>query len=322
MTDNTVHNKLSDGTAQNILSDGTAQNILSAGTAQTMYDKYILSNGSRMLPIGFGTYNPGSADSEEMIKMAIDAGYRYFDTASLYGTERALGNAIRERGIPREEFYIASKLWIDEMGYEETMAAFERTLARLQTDYLDLYLIHWPRKDEEDTDWKARGIDTWRAMEELHAQGRIRNLGLSNFLPHHMEVILTNCKVKPVVNQLEVHPGYMQEAAIAYCRENDVLVQAWSPLGRGQLLSHPFVTGLAGKYGKSAAQVVLRYLIQRGIVPLVKASGAERMRQNLDVFDFEITGEDMSMLTCLPQVAWSGEHPDYSIPKARSNPEV
>lgn len=282
-------------------------------------ETFTLSNGQQVPVIGFGTYNPGGKDSCRMVLDAIETGYRYFDTASLYETERALGEAVKQSGIDRSEFVIATKLWIDEMGYKETYEAFERSLNRLQTDYLDFYLIHWPRREENDTDWKERCLTTWKAMEELQEKGRIKALGLSNFLPHHLEIIWQEGRIKPMVNQMELHPGYMQEAALAACSVNEILAQAWSPLGRAKLLEHPFMNLLADKYAKSPAQISLRYLLQRGIQPLVKASGKERMKQNLDVFDFIIEAEDMSLLSCLPQTAWSGEHPDYGIPKVKSN---
>lgn len=282
-------------------------------------DTYTLSNGLAIPSIGFGTYNPNGGDDCEIIKTAIEVGYRYFDTASLYETERSLGRAVKESGIDRKELFIASKVWMDEMGYEQTKEAFERTLNRLQMDYLDFYLIHWPRSSEDDADWRERDLETWCAMEELYEQGKIKGLGLSNFLPHHMENILQHCKVKPLVNQLEVHPGYTQATATAYCEQKGVLVQAWSPLGRSKLLEHPSLLNMASKYGKSVAQICLRFLIQKNIIPLVKASGMERMKENMDVFDFEITWEDMSVLESMPQIAWSGEHPDFCIPKVQSN---
>ncbi len=286
---------------------------------KSLQDTYTLSNGLKIPCMGFGTYNPNEGDNCKIIHTAMEAGYRYFDTASLYGTERALGRAVKESGISREEFFIVSKLWMDEMGYTETKQAFERTLSRLQTDYLDMYLIHWPKRSAEDTKWKERDLDTWRAMEELYAEGKIKGLGLSNFLPHHMDNILKHCKVKPLVNQLEVHPGYMQETATSYCKREGVMVQAWSPLGRSKLLESPVLLGLASKYGKSAAQISLRFLSQKNIIPLVKASGIERMKENMDIFDFEIEWEDMSLLECMSQVAWSGEHPDFQIPNVSSN---
>ncbi len=286
---------------------------------KSINDTYTLANGLEIPCMGFGTYNPQGGDNCKIIRTAMEAGYRYFDTASLYETERALGQAVKESGIDRKELFIASKLWIDEMGYEETKQAFERTLNRLQMDYLDLYLIHWPRRSEDDMDWKKRDLETWRAMEELYEEGKIKGLGLSNFLPHHLDHILDNCKVMPLVDQLEIHPGYSQEAAAAYCKSKNVLVQAWSPLGRSKLLAHPILCRMAEKYGKSVAQISLRFLVQKNIIPLVKASGMERMKENMDIFDFEINREDMWVLECMPQDAWLGEHPDFHIPKRLSN---
>ncbi|MDD2971078.1 MAG: aldo/keto reductase [Lachnospiraceae bacterium] len=281
-------------------------------------DCYQLNNGLQIPCMGFGTYNAKDGDNREIIGTAIKAGYRYFDTASLYGTERDLGAAIRESGIPREEFFIVSKVWIDEMGYEEVKKAFAASLERLQMDYLDLYLIHWPRKSEDDTEWKKRLTMTWLAMEELYDTGKVRGLGLSNFLPHHIEVLMHNAKIKPVVDQLEIHPGYSQEAAVAYCKANNIQVQAWSPIGRSALLTNPYMMSLAEKYHVSVAQLCLRFLIQKGIIPLPKASTMERMKQNQDVFGFDISEEDMWILTCMPQNLWLGEHPDFAVPTATS----
>ena len=286
---------------------------------KTFADKYTLLNGMTIPGMGFGTYNPKGGDSVGMVRTAIRAGYRYFDTASLYETERALGQAVKESGIPREDFFLVSKVWIDEMGYEETRVALHRTLERLQTDYLDLYLIHWPRRIEGDTDWKQIDLDTWRAMEEMKKEGLIRGLGLSNFLPHHLDNILENGTEKPLVDQLEIHPGYSQEAAVSYCKSKGIVVQAWSPLGRSRILENEFFQALAKKYNKSAAQICLRFLIQKDIIPLVKSANFERMKENQNIFDFEISREDMQMLECMPQDTWLGEHPDFHIPKKTCN---
>lgn len=284
-----------------------------------MKENFILENGMTVPAVGFGTYNAKGGDNLQMIKDAIEVGYRYFDTASLYGTERALGQAIKESGLPREAFQIATKVWIDEMGYESTKAALERSLSRLQTDYVDFYLIHWPKASEEDADWKVRDLETWRAMEEAVEEGKVKAIGLSNFLPHHLDNILAHCRIKPVVNQLELHVGYSQEAAVAYSQAKGILLQAWSPFARGVLENHPLVGRLAEKYGKSPAQICLRFLYQKGIMPLIKASAKERMLQNMDIFGFELEKEDVQMLECMPQNTWQGEHPDFSVPKAVSN---
>lgn len=271
---------------------------------------FTLYNGVTIPCIGYGTYKAADTNSCDIIETAAKAGYRFFDTASFYGTETFLAEALKHVGLPRNEVFITSKVWKAEMGYNETLEAFERTLKNLDTDYLDLYLIHWPRYTL-DGEWKQTCIDTWKAMEELYEAGRVRAIGLSNFLPHHMDVILDNCNIKPMVNQLEVHPGYTQEAAIRYCQERDILVQAWSPLGRQRVLEEPLLIELAAKYDVTPAQICLRFLLQRGINPIPKASSLERMCNNMDIFDFSITTEDMHRLNTLPQTGWSGEHPDY-----------
>ena len=279
---------------------------------------YILENGMKIPALGFGTYKMGDRDLE-ILKDAIQAGYRYFDTASIYETERVLGQAIKESGIPREEFFIVTKAWIDERGYEEVKAALNRSLERLQMDYVDLYLIHWPKSSLEETDWKERDIQTWQAMEEMCEAGKTRGLGLSNFLPNHMDVILEHARIKPQVDQLEIHPGYSQEAAVAYGQSKGIRMQAWSPLGRGNMIDNEIISMFAKKYGKTPAQICLRFLIQKGIIPLVKSSSLERMRENRDVFDFEISTEDIQILSCMPQTTWMGLHPEFHTPDKKSN---
>ena len=284
---------------------------------------YTLNDGSLLPVIGFGTYHEQFGDNLLPIKAAIDCGYRFFDTASLYETEKYLGQAIQESGIPREEFIIETKLWIDEA--DDAKAALARSLKRLQTDYVDIYLIHWPRATEDNSDnWKEKNEKTWAEMEELVKEGKVRRLGLSNFLPHHLKNILDHASIKPVVDQLELHPGYSQEAAVAFCKENDILPMAWSPLGRGRakaLAENAILSELAEKYNKSIPQINLRFLLQKGILPIPKASSPEHIQANLDVFDFELSEDEIWTLSCMPQTAWLGEHPDFSIPKKKSNPD-
>ena len=286
---------------------------------------YTLNDGTLIPNIGFGTYNEEFMDNRKIVLQAIECGYRFFDTASLYETERSLGNALIESGISRSEVIIETKLWIDEMGAENVEKAFERSINRLQTDYVDIYMIHWPRQTgKDDEKWKTLDIETWQAMEKLVEKGKVKRLGLSNFLPHHLKNILDNCKIRPVVDQLEIHPGYSQEKAVAYCLDNDVLPMAWSPLGRGRenaTIGNSILVRLAGKYGKSVHQINLRFLLQKGILPIPKASTPEHMRSNMEVFDFELSEDDVSMLSCMPQTAWLGEHPDFVIPDRKSNPD-
>lgn len=282
-------------------------------------DCYTLENGMKIPCMGFGTYKMGGNSDLEVLKNAILAGYRYFDTASIYETERVLGQAIKESGIPREEFFISTKAWIDERGYDEVKAAIDRSLERLQTDYVDLYLIHWPKASMDEMDWKERNIQTWRSMEELCEAGKIRGLGVSNFLPNHLDVILEHAKKRPQVDQLEIHPGYSQEAAVAYGQSKGIRMQAWSPLGRGDMIHNEMMTRFVEKYEKSAAQICLRFLLQKGVILLVKSSSPERMRENMDIFDFELSTEDMQILSCMPQNCWRGEHPEFRIPTKESN---
>ncbi len=271
---------------------------------------YILNNGVEIPAVAFGTYKAADGKSADVIRTAIEAGYRYFDTASFYGTETYLAEAVRESGIARDEIFIASKLWKTEMGYDNVKSAFRHTLDNLKTDYLDLYLIHWPLPEPGYKDWKQLDKETWKAMEELVREGKIRAIGLSNFLPHHIENILEDCTVRPAVDQIEYHPGYSQEAVVQYCKERDILVQAWSPIGRQRVLTEPLVQELAGKYGVSPAKICLKFAVQRGIIPLPKSSSMERMKENLDLWSFEMDEEDIWRLATMPQAGWSGEHPD------------
>ena len=284
----------------------------------SIYDCYTMNNGMKIPCMGFGTYKAAEGNDATVIKTAIEAGYRYFDTASLYYTEEALGQAIKESGIPREEFFIVSKMWTDQLGYDKVKIALEESLTKLQMDYLDIYLIHWPRASENYNEWKSVCTDTWKAMEALQKEGKIKALGLSNFLPHHMKHILDNCEIKPVVNQLELHPGYMQYATLKYCEDHDILVQAWSPLGRFRMADNPLLIQMTEKYNVSFAQLCLRFLIQLGIIPLPKASSMERMKQNMDVFGFEIEEEDMYRILTMPECGWSGEYPDPELALKKS----
>lgn len=266
---------------------------------------FLLSNGLSIPAVGFGTYKTG-----DVLSNAIAQGYRHFDTASFYGTEATLGQAVAESDIPREDFFLTSKLWKTEMGYDAALRAFDATLERLGTDYLDLYLIHWPRPDLELEDWAKLDRETWRALERLYESGLVRAIGVSNFLPHHLEPLLASANVAPMVDQLEFHPGYTQEEAVAFCQNHNILVEAWSPLGRNRLAGNDMLTRLAAEHGVSPPQICLRFALQRGVLPLPKSSSPERMAENLDLFSFSLTEEEMEALSTMPQTGWSGEHPD------------
>ena len=285
---------------------------------------FTLSDGLVLPKLGFGTFNDKFEHDTDTYAAAVESGYRFFDTASLYESERALGRGLKASGLAREEYIIESKLWYDEMGYDGAKRALERSLKRLDMDYIDIYLIHWPRQTGAfDEDWKTLDRETWRAMEEMVEEGTVKHLGTSNFLPHHLEALLPNCNIKPVVDQLELHPGYSQEAAVAYCKEKDILPVAYCPLARmhqSSMASDGYLAFLARQYGKSIPQVMLRFLIQKGILPIPKAASKDHMLANMDVFDFDLTAEELSLLSCMPQNTWLGEHPDFAIPAWKTNP--
>ena len=276
-------------------------------------EKFTLSNGVEVPAVGYGTYLTSEKD-DGTVAAALAAGYRHFDTASFYGTEQALGDALKASGVPRGELFLTSKLWKDEMGYENALAAFERSLQKLGTDYLDLYLIHWPRPDDLTAEWRQLDRDTWRALEDLYRAGRVRAIGVSNFLPHHLRNLMETAEIAPMVNQIEFHPGYPQTYTVEFCKAHGILPEAWSPLGRTRVLQDERLAGIAAKYGKSVAQLCVRFALQCGVAPLPKSSSPARMQANLDVFDFVISDEDMDRILTLPQFGWSGLHPDY--PKA------
>jgi len=308
------------------------------GKGAIYMESFTLNNGMQIPAVGFGCYNAKGGDNYQIISDAIKAGYRFFDTASIYETERDLGRAIKDSGIARSEFFIQSKAWIDEMGEENVNDAIDRTLSRLQMDYVDIYLIHWPRQYPEvkgapgheeviynepeydfTKDYKSLDIETYKAMEKLVECGKIKAIGLSNFLPHHLINIFNNCRIKPVVDQLEVHLGYTQATAVEFAKKNDIIVEAWSPLGRADLFNEPFFSKMAEKYNVSVAQLGLRFLYQMGVIPLPKATAIERQKQNLDIFSFEITPEDYYLIACMVPTCWQKEHPDFVIPKRASN---
>ncbi len=273
-------------------------------------EEFILNNGVPIPAVGFGSFLSTEGKGKEVIRQALDAGYRYIDTASFYNNEEEIGEALAEYGLPRDEVFLCTKVWPEDMGREKTLASFEASCRRLKTDHLDMLLIHWPRLSPDDEGWIDRARESWAVMEELYESGKVKVIGLSNFLPHHIRPLLETAKIRPMVDQLELHVGYMQEYALAYLREEGILPQAWSPLGRARVINDEYVSKVAAKYGKTNAQILLRYLVQRGIPVIPKTSDTERMKANLDIFGFEISEDDMSYLSCLPERGWSGEHAD------------
>lgn len=284
--------------------------ILDAAGYTESRREFILPNGVSIPAVGFGSYL-STKNGIQPVTDALETGYRYIDTAKFYENEAEIGEAIAGSGIPREEIFLCSKVWPTDLGRENTLNSFTESCRKLKTDYLDMYLIHWPKNEPDDPDWLKKVQQSWTAMEDLYEQGKVRVIGLSNFLPHHIRPLLKTARTRPMVDQLELHAGYMQEYALSYLRENGILPQAWSPLGRARLLQDPDIGKLAAKYGCTAAQLLLRYLNQRGIPVIPKASSKERMQENLDLFRFTISVDDLSFLSCLPERGWSGEHPDF-----------
>lgn len=262
-----------------------------------------LHNGVQMPQLGFGVFKVKNGnETVESVKKAIEVGYCAIDTAAIYGNEEGVGQAIRECGVPREKLFITSKVWNTEQGYETTLQAFDDSLKRLGLDYLDLYLIHWPGKDKY--------LDTWRALEKLYKDGKVRSIGVSNFHIHHLEDLLANCEVKPVVNQIELHPLLTQGEIRDYCEKNEIKVEAWSPLGRGNLLEEPTINHIAKKHGKSSAQVLIRWHLQHDIVVIPKSITPARIEENAQVFDFSLSLNEMNQIDSLNKNERFGSNPD------------
>ncbi|MDE7413346.1 MAG: aldo/keto reductase [Muribaculaceae bacterium] len=274
-------------------------------------EKRVLSNGVEIPVIGYGTYKVSEGhDGVQAVTDALKAGYRLIDTAALYGNESEVGSAIEESGIERSELFVTSKVANGDRGYDSTLRAFERSLELLKLDYLDLYLIHWPASEARFPDWKKINAETWRAMEKLLEDGKVRAIGVSNFMPLHLDALTERASVLPMVNQIEYHPGCMQPEVVEWCNQHAVLVEGWSPLGRTRVLENPLLIDLAGKYHKTSAQICLRWAVQNGVVPLPKSVNPERMKTNLDIFDFTISEEDMNLISGMLPTGESGLTPD------------
>ena len=277
---------------------------------KTLTDVYTLSNGVAIPWVGFGTWQtPDGQVAADSVKAALAAGYRHIDTASIYKNEAGVGQGIRESGVPREEIFVTAKIWNNKRGYEKTRESVEKSLERLGLDYLDMVLIHWPAAPHRVENWEELNQSTWQALTDLYKEGKIRAIGVSNFKPHHLKALL-EAEVKPMVNQIELHPGMTQQETVDLCKEHGILLEAWSPLGCGRLLDHPFLAELAAKYGKSVAQVCIRWCLQKGFLPLPKSVTPSRILDNTKVFDFVLSDEDMAAMDTMENVGWSGLDPD------------
>lgn len=278
---------------------------------QNIRDCYTLSNGVAIPCVGFGTWKTPDGDvAVNSVKAALQAGYRHIDTASGYDNERSVGRAVRESGLNRQDVFITSKLGNPDQGYDKTCRAFEKTLKELGTDYLDLYLIHWPIPFGHQADYVTLNRETWKAFEEFYAAGRIRAIGVSNFQPLHLEQLLENAQVAPMVNQIEFHPGFTQPETVAYCAARHILVEAWSPLGNGSIFQVPEAQALAAKHGKTVAQIALRFCVQQGVLPLPKSTTPARIQENADVFDFDLSDADIATLAAMTACGDSGLYVD------------
>ncbi|CVI65269.1 Glyoxal reductase [Clostridiales bacterium CHKCI001] len=278
---------------------------------KSLNDTFHLNNGYEIPCVGFGTWQTPDGETAVMaVSEAIRAGYRHIDTAACYGNEVGVGQGIKKSGIEREKLFVTSKVWNTERGYEKTIAAFEKTLSDLGLDYLDLYLIHWPASSSQYDNWEEINLETWKAMTELYEAGRIKSIGVSNFMPHHLEALMKT-EVPPMVNQIEYHPGLTQAETVDYCKKHGILVEAWSPLGTGRMLNNETLKLIADKYEKSIAQLCIRWCLQNGVLPLPKSVTPSRIVENAAVFDFEITAEDLHAINDMPYFGGSGLHPDH-----------
>ena len=277
----------------------------------SLTDCYKLSNGVEIPCIGFGTWQTPDGDvCVSSVLSAIEAGYRHIDTAQGYGNEESVGLAVKKSGIDRKDLFITSKLTNSEHGYERTLAAFEETMKKLDMDYLDLYLIHWPNPIAFRDHWQEANAGTWKAFEELYKAGRIRAIGISNFRPHHIEELMKTATVAPMVNQIRLCPGETQDEVVDYCRSHNIQLEAYSPLGVGKIFEVPEMKALAEKYGKSMAQICIRWSLQRGYLPLPKSVTPSRIKENTQVFDFELEAADVQLIADLKGCVGYSSDPD------------
>lgn len=265
-----------------------------------------LNNGVKMPWFGLGVYKVQEGNEvKKAVETALKAGYRSVDTASFYENEAGVGEGISESGVPREDIFVTTKVWNDQQGYKETLAAFEESRRKLGLDVIDLYLIHWPVT--------GKFKETWRALEELYSDGKVRAIGVSNFQIHHLEDLLKDAKVVPAVNQVEYHPLLTQVELHNYCKERGIQLEAWAPLVRGRVFDNPILVNLSEKYGKTPAQIVLRWDLQNEVVTIPKSVTPERIQSNMDIFDFYLTEEDMQKISNLNENHRTGPDPDTFV---------
>ncbi|TCS94811.1 diketogulonate reductase-like aldo/keto reductase [Hazenella coriacea] len=271
--------------------------------AQHRSDCTILANGVKMPWLGLGVWKAeDGAEVEQAVRSALHAGYRSIDTAAIYGNEVGVGKAIQNSEIPREEIFLTTKVWNAEQGFESTLAAFEESRKKLDVEIIDLYLVHWPVR--------GKYKETWKALEKLYKEGWVRAIGVSNFQVHHLQDLIEDSEWKPMVNQVEFHPYLIQKELRDYCQQQQIQLEAWSPLMQGKVVEEPTIVQLAEKYGKTPAQIVIRWDLQHGVVTIPKSIKEHRIKENADVFDFELTTQDMELLDSLNRNQRFGPDPD------------
>ena len=275
-----------------------------------MNEFFVLSNGIKIPKIGFGTWQiPDGEVAVEAVKYALQTGYRHIDTAAIYGNEEGVGQGIIESGVPRNEIFLTTKVWNSDQGYETTLKAFELSLKKLKTDYVDLYLIHWPAVNVYEN-YQQVNLETWRAMEKIFKEGKAKAIGVCNFFEHHLTPLLEKAEIKPMVDQIEINPGNPADDVVEFCHKNNILVQAYSPMMKGKIFDIDLMKELEEKYHKTIPQIVLRWVIDRNINPLSKSITAERIASNFDIFDFKLEDFDMNQMKSLSSLGRVGTHPD------------
>jgi len=273
------------------------------GTITDIQGTFTLHNGVEMPYFGLGTYlSDNDQEAIDAVRWALDAGYRHVDTAAVYKNEEGVGQGLRESAVDREKVFMVSKVWNTDQGYDHTLKAFEGSLRRLGLDYLDLYLVHWPVA--------GKYKDTWRAMEKLYAEGLVKAVGVSNFMQHHLEDLLQTAEIVPMVNQMEFHPYLVQQGLLDFCASHKIQYEAWSPFMQGKLFRLDICKELEKKYNKSAAQIILRWDLQKGVVTIPKSAKKERILSNAAIFDFELTPEEVAYLDSFDRGERIGPDPD------------